>query len=146
MLSVYAAGILHQEVEINDLPFSIGRGHGNDLVIEDTAVSRRHALIDFVDGRYIVEDLNSVNGILVNYSGRETAALKSGDVISIGHASIVFHLIRDSGEAASESPTGNQPVVKLEPDPTRNATPLAETQRITEDPVSNVGSALPSRK
>jgi len=145
-LSVYTSGTLNQEIEIKDVPFSIGRGHGNGIVIEDTAVSRRHALIDCVDGRYIVEDLNSVNGILVNNKSQKTAVLRSGDVISIGQTNIVFYRTRDSGEAASDAATGDQRVMKLEPDTVRNATRLAETQRVTEDPASHVVTVVPGGK
>ena len=69
---------------------------GNGLVVAEEGISRRHALIDLVDGRYLIEDLNSTDGILVNGRGRMTAILRSGDVISIGPVKLVFHLTSDA--------------------------------------------------
>jgi hypothetical protein len=49
--------------------YSIGRDEGNDIVIEDLSVSRRHARIeDLGDGRYIIIDLGSANGCYVEQS------------------------------------------------------------------------------
>jgi len=49
--------------------YSIGRDEGNDIVIEDISVSRRHARIEELgDGRYIVIDLGSANGSYVDQS------------------------------------------------------------------------------
>ena len=101
-LQVYCMGKLPRKVEIRSLPFGIGRGSGNKLVIDEQEISRRHALIDEVDGRYVVEDLNSRNGVLVNGQRRETAVLRSGDVIGIGHAKLVFSLADDAGEETGE--------------------------------------------
>lgn len=46
--------------------YSIGRDEGNDIVIEDLSVSRRHAQIeDLGNGQYIVIDLGSANGCYI---------------------------------------------------------------------------------
>lgn len=145
-LSVYTSGTLRQQVEIRDIPFSIGRGQGNGLVISEREVSRRHALIDCVDGRYIVEDLNSINGISVNYKNRESAVLKSGDVITIGHVDIVFHLSREKGENETATPPGQASAELAEADTGRNAIRFAETQKISEELTSNVVNVVPNRK
>ena len=95
-----AAGLLVRGliggVDVTDFPFTIGRIQGNGLVVAEEGISRRHALIDLVDGRYLIEDLNSTDGILVNGRGRMTAILRSGDVISIGPVKLVFHLTSDA--------------------------------------------------
>ena len=145
-LSVYTSGVLRQEVEIKDIPFSIGRGQGNGLVISEREVSRRHALIDCVDGRYIVEDLNSINGISVNYKPRESAVLKSGDVITIGHVDIVFHQTREHGQDHAETPLGEFSEEQYEADTGRNAIRFAETQKISEEFTGNVVNVVPNRK
>jgi pSer/pThr/pTyr-binding forkhead associated (FHA) protein len=103
-LSVYSSGKLARKVEIESVPFSIGRSDANVLVISEQEVSRFHALIDRVDGRYVIEDHNSRNGLLVNHKRRDTAVLESGDVITIAHIDLVFSLdevrqgIEDHGE------------------------------------------------
>ena len=63
---------------------TIGRGEDCDVILRDRHVSRYHARISWVDGRYSVEDLGSKNGTHVN--GRELTApqvLEDGDEIQI---------------------------------------------------------------
>ena len=55
-----------ERVNVDSRRFSIGRLPENDLVIEDTSLSRRHALIETVDGSVIVSDCGSQNGTFVN--------------------------------------------------------------------------------
>ena len=45
---------------------SLGRDAGNFIQIHDTEVSRRHAEIRRVDGKYYLVDLGSSNGTYVN--------------------------------------------------------------------------------
>ena len=105
MLMVHLPGQLVAKVDISTVPFSIGRGHGNGLVLEGKEVSRYHALIDRVAGRYLIEDLKSSNGVLLNGKRRDKAALKPRDVITIGHVKLVFGLkhgmAEDTGEDAA---------------------------------------------
>ncbi len=91
---VYRAGQLLEQTEARGFPFVIGRSNANDLVIIDKEVSRRHALIDCIGGIYVIEDLNSKNGILVNQKRRARALLRSGDIISFGQVDVVFYLER----------------------------------------------------
>ena len=93
-LMVYRAGQLLEQAEARSFPFVIGRSNANDLVIIDKEVSRRHALLDCIGGIYVVEDLNSRNGILVNQKRRARALLRSGDIISFGQVDVVFYLER----------------------------------------------------
>ena len=44
----------------------IGRETDNDVVLDDHATSRRHAQIQFQEGKYVLTDLGSANGTLVN--------------------------------------------------------------------------------
>ncbi len=93
-LMVYRSGQLVEQVEATDFPFVIGRGNANNLVIIDKEVSRRHALIDCIGGIYVVEDLNSRNGLLVNQKPRVRALLRSGDIMTFGEVDVVFYLER----------------------------------------------------
>lgn len=45
---------------------TVGRVHGNDIVLPRGNVSKRHARVLFREGRFIVTDLNSTNGTYVN--------------------------------------------------------------------------------
>jgi hypothetical protein len=51
------------EHQINRGSLTLGRDPGCDLVIDDPTVSRKHAVIQFRNGKFYVEDLNSKNGI-----------------------------------------------------------------------------------
>lgn len=94
MLMVYKSGQFMEQVQASQFPFVIGRSNANDLVIIDKEVSRRHALIDCIGGIYVVEDLNSKNGILVNRKRRPRALLRAGDIITFGQIDVVFYTDR----------------------------------------------------
>ena len=111
MLMVYKAGQFMEQVQASQFPFVIGRSNANDLVVIDKEVSRRHALIDCIGGIYVVEDLNSKNGILVNRKRRPRALLRTGDIISFGQIDVVFYADRANakGTPAPTLPASNDP-------------------------------------
>ncbi|MDW8247304.1 MAG: FHA domain-containing protein, partial [Sandaracinaceae bacterium] len=64
---------------------TIGRKEGNTIRLTERNVSRYHAKLRHVDGRYVIVDLNSYNGVFVNgrrISGEQV--LQPGDRITIG--------------------------------------------------------------
>jgi pSer/pThr/pTyr-binding forkhead associated (FHA) protein len=70
---------------------AIGSAPGNDLVIADKTVSRRHATIARLDGRAQLADLGSTNGTSVNGARiAEPVELNDGDEISFGNALFRF--------------------------------------------------------
>ncbi len=91
-LTVYRAGQFVEQVQSSQFPFVMGRSNANELVIIDKEVSRRHALIDCISGIFVIEDLNSKNGILVNRKRRSRALLRSGDSITVGQLDISFQV------------------------------------------------------
>jgi pSer/pThr/pTyr-binding forkhead associated (FHA) protein len=78
---------------------TIGRRKGNDIVIENLAVSGHHAKIDTVGGGFVLVDLQSKNGSFVNEQLVTSHRLKPGDVISIGK----HHLLYAAGDEADGS-------------------------------------------
>ncbi len=71
--------------------FVIGRSRGCDLVLDDPGVSRRHVEIRLADDGWIIRDLGSTNGIFLNRSHIDSAAvLRSGDRIELGETEMVF--------------------------------------------------------
>ncbi len=99
----------HRVVVIDKPSFSIGRRSSNDLHLTGTDVSREHAEIVHVDGRYVLRDRGSRSGTRVNGADIIERPLSHGDRIHIGQAAgaeLVF-LLGDT--APSEISSG--PVV-----------------------------------
>ncbi|MBN1888859.1 MAG: FHA domain-containing protein [Thermoflexales bacterium] len=69
---------------------SLGRSFENDVVIDDSRVSRRHAQLRQRAGRYVIYDLGSSGGTLVNGVRVSECILSSGDVISLAGLEIVY--------------------------------------------------------
>jgi len=76
--------------EVFDKPeITIGRVDGNDLVLPEGAISKRHARCVFRDGKFIIVDLKSTNGTYVN--GRKITSplvIRDDDKIYIGQYSL----------------------------------------------------------
>jgi hypothetical protein len=102
-LRAYSNGRLVAKIDIENLPCRIGRGPDNDLVIHEKEISRHHALIDRVEGSYIITDLGSSNGLLVNSRRCDSATLKSGDVITIAPVNVIFSSEASAGEKSGRS-------------------------------------------
>lgn len=70
----------------------IGRDVSNDIVIQDSEVSRKHARIIMQGGGYVLEDLGSTNGTFVN--GQRLMGphmLRPGEMVMFGeNVSLVF--------------------------------------------------------
>lgn len=77
---------------------TIGREAGNGIVVDDPLVSRAHAAITAVGNDYILEDLQSVNGTLVNGAPVQRRILQHGDVIALG----AFNLRYVDSKASSD--------------------------------------------
>jgi pSer/pThr/pTyr-binding forkhead associated (FHA) protein len=79
-----------QEIPIAKSSITIGRVDKNDIKIENLAVSRQHAQILQDGDRYIMEDLNSLNGTFVNEKRVMKCILRNGDEILVGKHTLVF--------------------------------------------------------
>jgi hypothetical protein len=70
---------------------TIGRSRSCDIVVDDPNVSRRHAEVRPRGGSWIVTDLGSTNGSLLNHSQiHGSEVLKPGDEIEVGSSLILF--------------------------------------------------------
>ncbi|MGH3567924.1 MAG: FHA domain-containing protein, partial [Pseudonocardia sp.] len=68
----------------------IGRGQDSAFRLPDTGVSRRHVEISWDGQNATLSDLGSTNGTMVNGNAVQTWQLSDGDVIRVGHSSLVF--------------------------------------------------------
>jgi pSer/pThr/pTyr-binding forkhead associated (FHA) protein len=69
----------------------VGRGQDAQFRLPDTGVSRRHLEIAWDGWTATLTDLGSTNGTTVNGTPVQTWQLADGDVLQVGHSSLVFH-------------------------------------------------------
>jgi len=79
----------HSEISLKD-EFTIGRGMNNDLTLLDHNVSRQHVVISRENESYIIRDLSSTNGTIVNGFYVTEKTLNEGDQIQIGKNTFLF--------------------------------------------------------
>ena len=65
-------------------PFTIGRKSDNVLQFDNLMVSRYHAVLNFTDGKWILQSLTQNSITMLNGKDVTTAVLNDGDVILIG--------------------------------------------------------------
>jgi len=80
-----------REYPLDKPAVAIGSHPSNEVVLDDTTVSRRHAAITRKSGRFELADLGSTNGTYVNGGRvRKPIALKGGDEIKFGSVRVAF--------------------------------------------------------
>ncbi len=73
------------QVPLDRFPFSIGRHNDNQLILRDSRVSRKHALIEAQGNELRIRDLESLHGVRVNgVKIAGTQRLASGDAVDFG--------------------------------------------------------------
>lgn len=77
---------------LDHFPFVLGRDRDSDLQLSAGGVSRHHAEIIEELGRWVIRDLGSLNGTLVNDYRVDRVIVESGDQIKIGKATLLFKL------------------------------------------------------
>ena len=85
----------------------IGSGPDADIQVRESSVERQHAEIyQQSSGRWMISDLGTASGTLVNDRRISLAALREGDVVTIGSKSLVWpkDFIQEQAPSAS-SPT-----------------------------------------
>jgi hypothetical protein len=75
---------------LNNPVVNIGRRLDNHLVIDDPRVSRNHAQLRAIKGRFVLFDLNSTGGTFVNGQRTSQSVLYPGDVISLAGVALIF--------------------------------------------------------
>jgi hypothetical protein len=75
---------------ITEPVINIGRDPSNQLQLEDLRVSRLHAQVRFIQGRFVIFDLDSKGGTFVNGVPVTSQALKAGDVILLAGVPLVY--------------------------------------------------------
>ena len=72
--------------------FYIGRINGNDMIMPDYAISKRHAIIDIENGKYFIRDTGSTNGTRLNGSrlAKKPMQLRDKDIIAFARYEFTF--------------------------------------------------------
>ncbi|MCL1920064.1 MAG: sigma 54-interacting transcriptional regulator [Kiritimatiellaeota bacterium] len=97
-LLVISGPLQGREFLLNSDTFTIGSGPHNDLVIDDSTVSKRHCEIIIEQSGYQIRDLNSTNGTLVQGVRVSSAHLAPGAEIQLGKSRIVFCPLQDAND------------------------------------------------
>lgn len=90
MLEAYLIVDGRNHVVIDKAVTSIGRSLDNDVILEDPGVSRAHAQIRWRNGRFVIFDLGSRSGTLINGRRLQESELTAGDVITLGKAALIY--------------------------------------------------------
>ncbi len=112
---------------LNEAVVNIGRRLENQLVIDDPRVSRNHAQLRAIKGRFVLFDLNSTGGTFVNGQRTSQTVLYPGDVISLAGVALIFGQDNPPPrpDLANTSP--------LNPDPGTSERPTATLEHNTVD-------------
>ena len=87
-------------------PWTVGRSQENDIVVSDPNVSRRHARLSRSDNGFVVEDLGSTNGTLLDGAPIDRERIESGDELTFGQITARFVRRIDSPGGGSSAPEG----------------------------------------
>ncbi len=81
----------HRPYDLAGSVVTLGRESANDISVKDVSASRYHAELKMTpQGAWVVTDLNSTNGTLVNGTKVASQPLYPGDVITIGKTDFEF--------------------------------------------------------
>ena len=101
-LTGMSGSVKGQKFEIRKDRMTIGRNQINDLVLTDEAVSSQHCYVARRGERYVLHDLNSTNGTLLNFERiTDEAELKPKHMIQIGSCEFIFNDDSEEGAGAS---------------------------------------------
>ncbi|TFW31673.1 FHA domain-containing protein [Massilia horti] len=80
--------VLHRH-QVAALPIRLGRGYDNDYIVDDDYAAPRHAVIDADEqGRLVIRDLGSRNGIVHGGRRHDSVVLTGDTVVRVGHTSL----------------------------------------------------------
>lgn len=79
-----------QQYQLNKDKILIGRLEG-DVIIGDDTISRMHAEITNINGKYFIRDYNSTNGTFINNRRVNQSPLSNGDLIRLGNIQLIFN-------------------------------------------------------
>jgi pSer/pThr/pTyr-binding forkhead associated (FHA) protein len=131
-----------QSYTFNKTRVTIGRDPGSDIFLDNTGISRHHAVIERTAGGYVIEDLGSANGTFLNDQPVRKEYLGQDDVLQIGKFALWMGVESDRRERAL-SGRGDQSMMEgtmvIDPDS------LLQMQKKSRTDAPVVEEASPSR-
>ena len=115
-LVIVEGSTLGRIIKLDRNPITLGRDPRNTLCLDESGVSRTHAVIKQQSQGVTVRDMGSKNGTFVNRDPVQECVLQDGDMIQIGNTTLKF-LSQDSPEQAYyehlHQATVEDPVTKI---------------------------------
>jgi Inner membrane component of T3SS, cytoplasmic domain len=110
-LVVLVEGEAQGEIPLSITPSLVGRANDAEIKLEDPCVSRRHVEIRSGDDGFVLYDLGSTSGTLVNGAIADgEVTLAHGDVIALGKTELRF-LRADKAPAERPAPPPKEPTL-----------------------------------
>ena len=123
-------GDIVREYELDKEVLTIGRKSGNDIHIDDLAVSGNHAKILTIMNDSFVEDLDSTNGTFIGENKISRHALQDGDTIVVGK-----HELKYINENATDDEGEFEQTMIIRPD----AEGIPETRQADNNIETSIG-------
>jgi pSer/pThr/pTyr-binding forkhead associated (FHA) protein/tetratricopeptide (TPR) repeat protein len=100
-LTIKEIGCKEREFLLENKTYTMGRSEANDIIIADETVSRQHALIQFEDEKFYIEDRKSSTGLFVNGQKiTEKTLLSGGETIKVGDTKISTDNVAEADRVA----------------------------------------------
>lgn len=140
ILHVVGGPLSGREFSLTEGHFTIGRAQGNDIVLDDRLVSKRHARIE-VGASVELVDLNSANGIVIDGGLVQRLRVIPGQRFQLGDSELVISLVEGF------APVEQDPVLERGGSLLFNRSPRVEPRyvgeeleepRMPKDPVSRL--------
>ncbi len=119
-LVIFQERTIIDELILKDNSISIGRSPDNLIILDDSSISRFHAVVIKQIHGYVIQDLDSNNGTYLtdntysNYqqlSPHNSKILANGDIVKIGNFHIIFYTTVESLNEQVEFPPPIIPII-----------------------------------
>jgi HD-GYP domain-containing protein (c-di-GMP phosphodiesterase class II)/pSer/pThr/pTyr-binding forkhead associated (FHA) protein len=134
-------------IDLETLPFRIGRLASNDLKIDNPYISRHHIEVSRDGTSFQLRDLGSTSGTFVNDRQVRRVKLKDGDRLRLGRGhgvEFIFHshLDGEADETVGDTDDGLQPIRVIQPQETRflNTAKLPDSGELSNETVNSLRS------
>jgi len=142
------------EIALGGGVLEAGRSRSAQIPLDDPASSGRHFALEKKDGEFVLTDLKSANGTLVNGEPVQTVTLKSGDEIQVGNIKLRFEVRNQEFEnltpvpvtAESNDDSTEPAVIKLTSPPAVSSSRQPTFYQTYSGPYSSASLPAPRRK